>query len=123
MLTRRFRALKMWLVPRCYGTELLRDVMGHHLRMVVLFEEMVRADVRFEVMAPRRFALVCFWLRPPSTPRDKAAVNDLNKKLLEAVNANRRGPYMSSAMVAADYLLRCAVGSATSVDHGAAVLK
>ncbi|CAL4961181.1 unnamed protein product [Urochloa decumbens] len=111
-LTRRFRALKVWLVLRCYGVEALRGAVRAHVRMAALLEEMVRADARFEVAAPRRFALVCFRLRSPDKlGGEKAAANELNRRLLEAVNATRRGPYMSSATVGGEYLLRCAVGS------------
>ncbi|KAF8766203.1 hypothetical protein HU200_007709 [Digitaria exilis] len=115
-LTRRFRALKVWLVFRCYGTDALRDVVRAHVRLAVLFEQMVRGDARCEVVAPRRFALVCFRLRPPAAPLGGAGdshvmANKLNKTLLEAVNRTSRGPYMSSATVGGEYLLRCAVGS------------
>jgi aromatic-L-amino-acid/L-tryptophan decarboxylase len=58
-LTRRFRALKVWLVLRCYGVEDLRN----HVRMAKSFESMVKADARFEVVAKRQFKLVCFRLR------------------------------------------------------------
>ncbi|KAF8663827.1 hypothetical protein HU200_055161 [Digitaria exilis] len=115
-LTRRFRALKVWLVLRCYGTDALRGVVRAHVRLAALFEQMVRDDARFEVVTPRRFALVCFRLRPPASPLggagdSRTAANKLNKKLLEAVNRTSRGPYMSSATVGGEYLLRCAVGS------------
>ena len=107
-LTRRFRALKVWLVLRCYGTDGLRDAVRGHVRMAVAFEDMVSADARFEVVAPRLFALVCFRLRPPAS---RCEGNDLNKRLLAAVNATREGPYMSCAVVGGEFVLRCAVGS------------
>jgi aromatic-L-amino-acid/L-tryptophan decarboxylase len=104
-LTRRFRALKLWLVLRCYGLEGLRDHVRAHVRMATLFENMVRLDQRFEVVVTRQFALVCFRLRSPKK------ANVLNRRLLEEVNAVASGPYMSSANVAGIYMLRCAVGS------------
>ncbi|KAG2542918.1 hypothetical protein PVAP13_9NG716300, partial [Panicum virgatum] len=113
-LTRRFRALKMWLVLRCYGVEGLRGHVRAHVRMAASFESMVEADARFEVTATRRFALVCFRLRLPEEEKlggEKAADNEHNRRLLEEVNAAGSGPYMSSAMVGGIYMLRCAVGS------------
>ncbi|EEE50868.1 hypothetical protein OsJ_31323 [Oryza sativa Japonica Group] len=106
-LTRRFRALKLWLVLRCYGVEGLREHIRSHVGMAAAFEGMVRADARFEVVTPRRFALVCFRLRSPN----KKTANELNRRLLEEVNAASSGPYMSSANVGGVYMLRCAVGS------------
>jgi tyrosine decarboxylase len=112
-LTRRFRALKLWLVLRCYGVEGLRAHVRAHMRMAASFESMVRADARFEVTATRQFALVCFRLRSPEKllGGEETAANELNRKLLEEVNATSSGPYMSSAMVGGIYMLRCAVGS------------
>jgi aromatic-L-amino-acid/L-tryptophan decarboxylase len=84
-LARRFRALKMRLVLRCYGVEGLRDGVPTHVRMAATFENLVvRADARFEIVAPRQFALVCFRLRPPPIVPlgrgDHRAANELNKK-------------------------------------------
>jgi len=110
-LTRRFRALKLWLVLRCYGVEGLRDHIRGHVDMAVSFEGMVKADPRFEVMATRQFALVCFRLRAPEELGGPKAANDLNRRLLEEVNATGSGPYMSSANVGGIYMLRCAIGS------------
>uniref|UniRef100_A0A0E0JP77 Tyrosine decarboxylase n=1 Tax=Oryza punctata TaxID=4537 RepID=A0A0E0JP77_ORYPU len=110
-LTRRFRALKVWLVLRCYGVEGLRSHVRSHVAMAAAFEAMVRDDARFEVVAPRRFALVCFRLRSPERLGGEKAANELNRRLLEEANAASSGPYMSSAMVGGVYMLRCAIGS------------
>ncbi|CAM0948450.1 unnamed protein product [Alopecurus aequalis] len=110
-LTRRFRALKLWLVLRCYGTDGLREHIRSHLRMAEALEKMVRADARFEVVTHRRFALVCFRLRPLDRIGGEKTANDLNRGLLQQVNAVRSGPYLSSANVGGMYILRCAVGS------------
>ncbi|KAL6610480.1 hypothetical protein ACP70R_040449 [Stipagrostis hirtigluma subsp. patula] len=116
-LSRRFRALKLWLVLRCHGVDGLRGVVRAHVRMAAAFEAAVRADARFEVPVPRRFALVCFRLRP-ALLRDGGggAANELNRRLLEAVNATGRA-YMSSAVVGGMYVLRCAVGNSLTEER------
>ncbi|XP_047056585.1 tyrosine decarboxylase-like [Lolium rigidum] len=117
-LTRRFRALKMWLVLRCYGVDGLSDHIRSDLRMAKAFETMVKADPRFEVVTDRKFALVCFRLRPPPHKfGGEKTANDLNRALLEEINAVRSGPYMSSAMVGGMYILRCAIGSKLTQDR------
>ncbi|XP_048527287.1 tyrosine decarboxylase-like [Triticum urartu] len=118
-LTRRFRALKMWLVLRCYGIQGLRNHIRNHVRMAEAFEKMVKADERFEVVTDRKFALVCFRLRSPDKfgGADKQAANQLNRRLLEEVNAATSGPYMSSANVGGMFILRCAIGSTLTEDH------
>ncbi|CAN6321174.1 unnamed protein product [Urochloa humidicola] len=110
-LTRRFRALKLWLVLRCYGIEGLRTHIRAHVRMAASFESMVKDDARFELTATRQFALVCFRLLAPEKLGGEKTANELNQRLLEEVNATGSGPYMSSAKVGGIYMLRCAVGS------------
>ncbi|XP_071677094.1 tyrosine decarboxylase-like [Lolium perenne] len=68
------------------------------VRIAAPFEDMVCADARFEVVAPRLFALVCFRLRPSSITTSPLEANNLNERLLAAVNATREGPYMSCAV-------------------------
>jgi tyrosine decarboxylase len=79
--------------------------------MAASFENMVRTDARFEVVVPRQFALVCFRLLSPEKLGGEKAANELNRRLLEEVNATSSGPYMSSAKVGGIYMLRCAIGS------------
>jgi aromatic-L-amino-acid decarboxylase len=59
-LGRRFRALKLWTVLRCYGREGLQALIREHVRLAALFEGWVRAEPGWEVVAPRHFSTVCF---------------------------------------------------------------
>ena len=121
-LSRRFRALKLWLVLRCHGVDGLRAVVRSHVRMAAALERMVRADARFEVPVPRQFALVCFRLRGGGAAAqlvggdELTASNELNRRLLEAVNATGRA-YMSYAVVGGMYVLRCAVGKSITEER------
>ncbi len=70
-LGRRFRALKLWAVLRCYGAEGLRALIREHVRLAALFEEWVRAEPGWEISAPRHFSTVCF--RHESADNDEIA--------------------------------------------------
>jgi aromatic-L-amino-acid decarboxylase len=59
-LGRRFRALKLWTVLRCYGREGLQALIREHVRLAALFEAWVRDDPEWEVSAPRHFSTLCF---------------------------------------------------------------
>ena len=72
-LGRRFRALKLWFVLRSYGRAGLQDYLRHHLALAATVEARVRADPRFELAAPPRFALVCFRLKAWRRPSDPCA--------------------------------------------------
>jgi tyrosine decarboxylase len=54
---------------------------------------------------------VCFRLLYTERLGGEIKVNELNRRLLEKVNAATLGPYMSAANAGGIYMLRCAVGS------------
>ena len=59
-LGRRFRALKLWAVMRAYGRRGLQELIREHIRLAALFEEWVRDEPGWQVVAPRHFSTVCF---------------------------------------------------------------
>ena len=100
-LGRRFRALKLWAVLRCYGVEGLQSRLREHLRLAELFESWVRAEPGWEVTAPRHFSLVCF-------RRD--ASDEENERLLERVNGSGE-VFLSHTRLDGRYVLRLAIGN------------
>ncbi|GMI87862.1 aromatic aldehyde synthase [Hibiscus trionum] len=120
-LSRRFRAMKLWLVLRRYGVANLRNFLRGHVKMAKRFEDLVAGDGRFEVVVPRYFAMVCFRVPPSALPfrnqvgNDETRANEFNRELLETVNAAGR-IYMTHAEVDGIYMLRFAVGASLTED-------
>jgi len=110
-LGRRFRALKLWFVLRAYGVQGLQEMVREHLRLAQLFREWVEADSRFELMAPVPFSLVCFRSNPGG--KTEAQLSDINRELLEKVNATGR-VYLSHTILRERYVLRLAIGQRTT---------
>jgi aromatic-L-amino-acid decarboxylase len=100
-LGRRFRALKLWAVLRCFGRAGLQERIREHVRLAALFEEWVRGQPGWEVVAPRHFSLVCF--------RREGSDED-NERLLERVNASGE-VFLSHARLGDRFALRLAIGS------------
>ncbi|RLN18174.1 tyrosine decarboxylase 1-like [Panicum miliaceum] len=114
-LSRRFRAIKLWVVLRRYGAVGLRAHIHRHVTAAKWFERTVAADERFEVVVPRKFSLVCFRLRA-RFPEDDA-VDDLNRELLAAVNESGQA-FMTHFVVDGKFVIRLAVGGAmTEMKH------
>ncbi|XP_012835795.1 PREDICTED: tyrosine decarboxylase 1 [Erythranthe guttata] len=107
-LGRRFRSLKLWMVFRLYGLENLRTYIRSHIELANKFEQLVKLDPRFEVVAPRNFSLVCFRLL--STQKDLECSNRLNRELLDAVNSTGK-LFISHTVLSEKYVLRLAVGA------------
>jgi aromatic-L-amino-acid decarboxylase len=105
-LGRRFRALKLWAVLRCYGRTGLQAVIREHLRLAALFEGWVADEPGWELSAPRPFSLVCF--RLDGTDEDNAA-------LLERVNATGEA-FLSHTRLDGRFVLRLAIGNARTTE-------
>jgi aromatic-L-amino-acid decarboxylase len=99
-LGRRFRALKLWAVIRCYGREGLQAVIREHMRLARLFASWVEETPGWEVVAPVPFSLVCFRRDGP---------DDENRALLARINATGEA-YLSDTTLDGRCVLRLAVG-------------
>jgi aromatic-L-amino-acid decarboxylase len=106
VLGRRFRALKLWTVLRCYGREGLQGRIREAIRLAQQFESWVRDEPGWELTAPRPFSLVCF-------RRDGS--DEENEALLERVNATGE-IFISHTKLNGRYSLRLAVGNARTTD-------
>jgi aromatic-L-amino-acid decarboxylase len=105
-LGRRFRALKLWTVLRCYGREGLQAVIREHVRLAALFEEWVRDEPGWTIEAPRPFSLVCFRLD---------ASDEANEELLRRVNESGE-IFLSHTRLRDRFVLRLAIGNARTTE-------
>jgi aromatic-L-amino-acid decarboxylase len=99
-LGRRFRALKLWAVLRCYGRSGLQAEIRRAVELASMFERWVDEEPGWKVSAPRPFSVVCFRLE---------GSDERNRLLLERVNATGE-VFMSHAVLGGSYVLRLAVG-------------
>lgn len=59
-LSRRFRALKVWLSLRYHGLASFREAIGENLRQARLLAELIQAEPSLELLAPVELSAVCF---------------------------------------------------------------
>jgi aromatic-L-amino-acid decarboxylase len=115
-LGRRFRALKLWMVIRAYGSEGLADHIRRSCRMAADVAAWVDADPAFERLAPVPLSTVCFRLHPPGLD-DEGRLTALNTTLLDAVNRSGEA-FLSHTVLGGRYALRLAIGNmATEPRH------
>ena len=105
-LGRRFRALKLWAVLRCYGRDGLQAMLREHVRLAAEFERWVDEEPGWELCAPRHFSLVCF---------RREGTDEENEALLQRVNASRE-IFLSHTRLGGRYVLRLAIGNARTTE-------
>lgn len=107
-LGRRFRALKLWMVLRYFGAEGMRARLAEHMRLARQFASWVDADPGFERLAPVPLSVVCFRVHPRGVD-EEAALDALNQRVLDAVNASGE-VFISHTRLNGRMTLRLAIG-------------
>jgi len=107
-LGRRFRALKLWMVIRAFGTDGLVARLRRHCELARTFASWVESSGDWELLAPVPFALVCFRYAPAgmSEPdRDRA-----NEAIMHRVNAGGDA-FLSHTKLGGKFTLRMSIGN------------
>ncbi len=97
-LTRRFRALKIWLSIKVLGVGWYRALAEHSRRLADFAQALLEQAGCFEIMSPRQLSIVCFRYVPASLRADEPALDRLNLALIEAVRATGRASLSSTRL-------------------------
>jgi glutamate/tyrosine decarboxylase-like PLP-dependent enzyme len=118
-LSRRFRALKVWLSLRYHGLAAFREAIGENLRQARLLAQLIDSEPTLELLAPVELSAVCFrW-----TNGAPEALNHRNEKILWRVNQRGR-VWLSNASIRGTFGLRaCVTNHRTTDDDVRAVLE
>jgi aromatic-L-amino-acid decarboxylase len=107
-LGRRFRALKLWMVIRAFGSVGLAARIRHHCALAREFAGWIGATDGWELMAPVPFSTVCFRYAPPGT--DEPTRDTMNEAAMHEVNATGE-TYLSHTRLHGKFTLRLAIGN------------
>lgn len=86
-LTRRFRALKIWLSLQVLGLDWHRRLVEHCCRLAELAQLLLEAEPDFEILSPARLSIVCFRHHPVGVEQQ---LDDWNRRLVEALRDTGR---------------------------------
>jgi aromatic-L-amino-acid decarboxylase len=105
-LSRRFRALKVWMLLKGVGLESLGEAIESNLACARYFESMVRASDDFEMIAPVELSIFCFRHVPLQLRNETPeAIDAFNERLLIALQRDGSS-YLSNATLGGRFALR-----------------
>src|ERR1700756_633938 len=105
-LSRRFRALKVWMLLKSVGLDRLSDAIENNIACARHLESMVRASDDFEMVAPVQLSIFCFRYVPVQLRNESAeAINAFNERLLVALQRDGSS-YLSNTMLGGRFALR-----------------
>lgn len=104
-LGRRFRALKLWFLIRAYGLDGLRGMIRNHVNWSQSLAKRLAAHEDFEIVTEPVLSLFTFRY----APRHGGDLNDLNQRLLNAINDDGR-IYLTQTLVNDAFVIRFTAG-------------
>ena len=105
-LSRRFRALKLWMTLRHYGARRLAEAIEHDIAMAAHLAALVDHSRDFELLTPRSLSICTFRHVPATVAEDDLDTH--NERLLAALQRDGR-VYLSNAVVHGHFALRACV--------------
>jgi aromatic-L-amino-acid decarboxylase len=108
-LGRRFRALKLWMVLRAYGSSGLERIIQRHIDLAQELAAWVEAEPGWELLAPVPFSTVNLRHHPTGMD-DEQALREHNERLIAATNATGE-VFISHTELAGRYAIRIAIGN------------
>jgi glutamate/tyrosine decarboxylase-like PLP-dependent enzyme len=114
-LSRRFRALKVWLTLRYYGKRRLAEAIADDIALAKYLGELVSEADDFELLAPVELSICCFRYVPESVKdrlrtdgQVEIELNELNEKIMSRVQRSGRA-YISNATINGKFALRVCI--------------
>jgi len=105
-LSRRFRALKVWMLLKGVGLDRLSEAIESNLACAQHLEAMVRASDDFEMVAPVELSIFCFRHVPAQLRNESPKqIDQFNERLLVALQRDGSS-YLSNATLGGRFALR-----------------
>jgi glutamate/tyrosine decarboxylase-like PLP-dependent enzyme len=119
-LSRRFRALKVWLTLRYYGRHRIAAAVSDDLKLAAYLGKLVDEAEDFELLSPVELSICCFRYVPPdlksqlsmANKADSESINkqldQLNTRIMNGIQTGGRA-YLSNASVRGRFALRACI--------------
>jgi aromatic-L-amino-acid decarboxylase len=105
-LSRSFRALKVWMSIKTYGTEKLGRLIYQNCCQARYLTELIENSDKLEILAPVELNIVCFRFIKPNL--SETQLDEINKKI--RIHLRESGiAVLSSAILKGKYALRCSI--------------
>jgi len=105
-LSRGFRGLRVWLPLKMHGIGVFREALDEKLDLTAWAASELERIEEIEIVAAPQLSVVAFRWRPPDVEGE--ALNDLNRTLLERINARRR-VYLTGTLLGDRFVLRICI--------------
>ncbi|MCI0489144.1 MAG: aminotransferase class I/II-fold pyridoxal phosphate-dependent enzyme [Blastocatellia bacterium] len=116
-MSRNFKALKVWMTFKGYGAERLKSAIEENIATMHYLVELIDRSDDFEMLAPSPLSSVCFRYRPADVGDDESYIEELNKRLIAAIEKDGRVYLRGTRVHGRTSLRACSVKYRTEPRH------
>ena len=110
-LTRSFRALKLWMTLRVFGTDAMRDAIDYGISLAEETQRLIEATGSFEIVTPAQLGVVTF----APLPSAGAMEEELVRRIVERIIADGLAMLTSTTVYGRTVLRMCTINPSTTV--------
>jgi aromatic-L-amino-acid/L-tryptophan decarboxylase len=106
--TRGFRALKLWVTLAHAGTSGLQQQIARQIGLARYLEHRIEAMPDFKLRSRGKLSIVCFRYRPRELAGNEEALDTLNQRIMERVQADGTA-FLTNTSLAGRFALRACI--------------
>ena len=114
-LGRRFRALKLWFIINYFGVDGIKSRIKEHFRLANIFEELIKNDKNFEIVAPIPLTTICIRAKNSNLNSDEE-LNKFNSKLMDEVNKTGK-VFLSHTIINGKFIIRVVISGLRTTEE------
>lgn len=114
-LTRRFRALKLYMSVKTFGMSAFRKAIDYNLKLAEKTESLLRKSAQWEVISPATLAIINFRYNPIDKNFSEKELDQLNQKISEKVMDSREALLVTTILQDQVVLRMCLINPRTTL--------
>lgn len=114
-LTRRFRALKLYMSVKTFGLSAFRKAVDYNITLAERVEDMLRKSPNWEVISPATLAVINFRFHPINTSLTEKQIDTLNQHISEEIVKSKEALLVTTILQNQVVLRMCLINPRTTI--------
>ncbi|SHG56019.1 pyridoxal phosphate-dependent decarboxylase family protein [Winogradskyella jejuensis] len=115
-LTRRFRALKLFMSIKTFGLDAFAKAITYNIELAEIVERLLRESSRWEVISSASLAIINFRYNPISLELSEKEIDELNQHIASKVTESREAILATTILNGQVVLRMCLINPRTTID-------
>ena len=115
-LTRRFRALKLYMSIKTYGLNSFREAVSYSIDLAEKTEKFIRKSSNWEIVSPATLAVINFRYNPIGQNFSEKQLDKLNQKISERIVTSKEALLVTTVLQKQIVLRMCLINPRTTFD-------